>query len=98
MSISQIFDDRRYNRDDDDCQDNKTKILLYPWHVAKIVTDEEKTTGPCDPAQDIVTEKPPVRHVRYSGHKRGKGTDDRDETCKDNRFTTVLFVKPFSAF
>src|SRR3990167_9062356 len=69
------------------------KIFLYNRKSSKKVPCECKTCYPNKCAGDIIEKKSTVMHFAYPGHKGGKGSNYRNETGKNNCFSTVFFIK-----
>ena len=79
--------------DDNDCADDEGEIIFHQGQIAEIITGEHAYEDPGNAANYIVAHEFPVCHLSYTGYKGGKSPDDRNETCDDNCFAAIAFIK-----
>ena len=91
------LDDGRQNGDEDDCQDDKGKVLLYHRQIAKEVTPKSEQSHPGYPTDYIVGDKLAVGHGANTSHEGGKGANDGDEASDDDGLSTIFFIKGVGA-
>src|SRR5436190_11352603 len=67
-------------------------------HAAKEIAREDHTVDPKQAPDQAVSEKGRIPHFGRSDDKRCEGADDRNETCEDHRFRSVLLKKSMGLF
>jgi len=96
--VTDKLDKARQERNYDDGQDHKTKILSNSWEIAEIVPPEHEHADPGNARCNRVEQELQGVHGTYTGNKGSKGSDDRQESGDDNRLAPILFVKMVCAF
>src|SRR5204863_6279404 len=85
------FDSHRYNRDQNNGNDHKFKILLNKWNIAKEKSGECEEQHPGNTTHKIIGNEIPIGHFPNARNERRKRANDRDKTRQENGFATMLF-------
>jgi len=71
--------------------------MLYHGNIAEIITGGNEKDDPGNTARDVVKGKTAITHFSYTGHERGKSTDNWNEAGQENCFTTMFFIEAVSS-
>lgn len=81
------------NRDEYDGEDDDFKVVLDSRDVAKEIAGTQDGYNPQNSTAYAECCEPHEAHPADAGHKRGEGSDDRDETGEDDGDGAVAIVE-----
>src|SRR6266536_4831170 len=88
--LSEIADDNRQDRYDDDADRHQREIVLDHRHVPEDAARADAHTHPCGGANHVVGRERVRRHPRRAGDERDERADDWHETAHDDRLAAKI--------
>lgn len=84
------FDDSGQDGYHDNNEDQPFQVFLYDSQSTEEIAGISEQNYPNESPDDIIRGEMAVAHVSHSGDEWGECSDDRDETCQNDRFASVF--------
>ncbi len=91
------FNDQGKDGDEDDRDDDEDEIVPNKRDVPKVVTAQHEKEDPGHPSDDIECDETFVGHHPDASDKGCKGSDNGNESGKDNCLSTISLIEPMGA-
>ncbi len=95
--MAEEFNNGGKNRDHNDGEYHKGKVLFDKRQVTEVVSPEYKNSYPGGACRDVIERESPMRHEAETGHKRCERPDYGDKSRYDNRLSAMFLVKTVRA-
>ena len=91
------FNDQGKDGDQDDHEDDEDEIVPNKRDVPKVVTTQHEKEDPGNPSNDIERDETFVGHCPDASNKGCKGSDNGNESGKDDRLSTISLIESMGA-